>query len=86
MGNEIKTTAIAALSEEMEATGLVTEEAQEALKAKKLLAAEQRRELNNAYYIKGTITLEELEAGISEIQQETPDDTTALDDDAEILS
>jgi hypothetical protein len=87
MADELTTKAIPVMLDELdkvEKTGLITEEALEALKAEKLLAQERIENLRRLNREK-TISLEEMEEGIKTIQQEIQEKTTALDSDPDIL-
>ncbi len=81
----ITTMEISVTLEKAETTGLIDEEAHEALKAKELIAQEKVENLKRLH-TEGSISLDKMMAGIKTIQQEIRDKTTALDDDTEILS
>jgi kynurenine formamidase len=85
MAEVITTMKISVTLKKAETTGLIDEEAHEALKAKELLVQEKVENLKKLH-TEGSISLDQMMAGIKTIQQEIQDRTTALDDDAEILS
>ena len=80
MADKIETMAIPVILKELQDTGLVTQEALDALKAKKLQAQEKIKNLERLRR-EGTISRKQMEAGIRTIQQEIQDKITALESD-----